>query len=243
MEITPETTIGEIVADDFRTAALFTTLGIDFCCKGDRTVQQVCEKKAIEPSVILSQVKQVVSASGGTSADFRTWPEDMLADYIIRKHHTYVEEKIPIILQYLNKLCRVHGERHPELFEINMLFIGSAGDLASHMKKEELVLFPFVRKMVKAREAATVPGIPHFNTVLNPVEMMKEEHTAEGERFEHIARLTNNYTPPADACSTYKVTFAMLKEFEEDLHTHIHLENNILFPRAIALEKELRVIS
>ena len=133
-----------------------------------------------------------------------------------------------MLLQFLDKLCRVHGERHPELFEINRIFNESARDLESHFKKEEGVLFPFIESLVP------------FGTVENPIAMMMHEHSTEGERFEEIVKLTNNYTPPADACNTYKVTYQMLQEFETDLNRHIHLENNILFPKAIALEKQLR---
>jgi regulator of cell morphogenesis and NO signaling len=150
-----------------------------------------------------------------------------------------VEEKLPILKQYLHKLCQVHGERHPELFEINEEFSQSAGELAAHMKKEEFILFPHIRKMVMTRKDKTQLDVPNFGTVQNPVQMMMDEHTTEGDRFEKIAMLSNKYTPPADGCNTYRVTYALLNEFEEDLHLHIHLENNILFPKAIEMEREL----
>jgi regulator of cell morphogenesis and NO signaling len=129
----------------------------------------------------------------------------------------------------------VHGERHPELLEIESLFLGSAGALTAHMKKEELVLFPYIKKMVSKGPVEK----PHFGTVQNPVQMMMNEHEVEGGRFREIAELSHNYTPPEDGCNTYRVAFAVLKEYENDLHLHIHLENNILFPKAIALEKKL----
>ncbi len=154
-------------------------------------------------------------------------------------YHRYVEEKIQEIKSYLGKICKVHGNHHPELFEINELFHACAGELAMHMKKEELILFPFIRKMVKAKLQGTPLDASHFGTVENPINMMKHEHDAEGERFRKIFQLSNSYTPPQDACNTYKVTFALLKEFEEDLHLHIHLENNILFPKAVEMEKLL----
>lgn len=237
METTNKVTIGEIVAQDFRTAAIFSRYGIDFCCKGHRTLEEVCEKKNIDEDMLTAQLEAAMKNSDGQSIDYKVWPLDLLTDYIEKTHHRYIEEKTPALLQFLNKLCKVHGERHPELFEINSLFTQSAGDLAAHLKKEELILFPFIRKMVNAQMRQEYLEMPHFGTVENPVAMMKEEHSAEGERFEKIAELTNNYTPPADACNTYRVTFAMLQEFETDLHRHIHIENNILFPKAIALEK------
>ncbi|RVT77700.1 iron-sulfur cluster repair di-iron protein [Flavobacterium sufflavum] len=238
METLEKKTIGEYVAKDFRTAAIFSKYGIDFCCKGNRTIEQACEKKFIDANEIQEEINAVLATKNDNTIDFQSWPLDLLVDYIEKTHHRYVEDKTQILLPFLDKLCRVHGASHPELFEINELFIGCAGELAQHMKKEELILFPFIKKLVKASLSDELIQQPHFGTVENPIAMMMHEHDAEGERFRKIDGLTNNYTPPADACNTYKVTFAMLQEFEQDLHKHIHLENNILFPKAVALEKK-----
>ncbi|WP_338840756.1 iron-sulfur cluster repair di-iron protein [Flavobacterium ginsenosidimutans] len=238
MENLKNKTIGSFVAEDFRTAAVFSKYRIDFCCKGNRTVTEVCEKQNIDADALLENVLQVVQSENSGSIDFNSWPLDLLADYIEKTHHRYVEEKTNVLLPFLDKLCKVHGANHPELFKINELFIGCAGELSQHMKKEELVLFPFVKRMIKTKESDGILSQPSFGTVSNPIAMMMHEHDNEGERFRAIAELTNNYTPPADACTTYRVTFAMLKEFEEDLHKHIHLENNILFPKAVVLEKD-----
>jgi len=233
-----EKQIGQFVADDFRTAAVFNKYGIDFCCKGDRTVEEVCEKKGLSATTLIDELHAVLNSKTDQSIDYKSWPLDLLAEYIEKKHHRYVEEKSVVLRQFLNKLCSVHGNRHPELFEINELFTASAGELATHMKKEELIIFPFVKRMVKAKLDNVAVQSPQFGTVGNPIAMMMEEHENEGERFRQIAELTNNYTPPADGCNTYQVTFAMLDEFEKDLHLHIHLENNILFPAAIKLEQQ-----
>lgn len=230
--------IGQYVADDFRTAAIFSKYKIDFCCNGNRTVAEACDKKGIDSNVLLDELNAVLNSKIGETIDYKSWPIDLLVEYIEKKHHRYVEEKIPVLRQFLDKLCRVHGERHPELFKINELFTASAGELASHMKKEELILFPFVKRMVKAKLGNEAIQSPQFGTVENPIAMMMEEHDNEGQRFRDIAQLTDNYTPPADACNTYKVTYAMLDEFEKDLHLHIHLENNILFPKTIKLEQQ-----
>lgn len=238
MENLKNKTIGSFVAEDFRTAAVFSKFNIDFCCKGNRTVTEVCEKQNIDADTLLQNVYDVLQSDRNGSIDFNSWPLDLLADYIEKTHHRYVEEKSQVLLAFLDKLCKVHGANHPELFRINELFIGCAGELAQHMKKEELVLFPFVKRMVKTKDSDGVLSQPSFGTVSNPIAMMMHEHDNEGERFREIAALTNGYNPPADACTTYKVTFAMLKEFEEDLHKHIHLENNILFPKAVLLEQE-----
>ena len=234
--LTQEKTIGDYVAENFRTAEVFKKYHIDFCCKGGRTVQEACDKKKVSPEEIYKELEEVANRKS-EDIDFNAWPLDLLADYVEKTHHRYVEEKSAMLIPYLNKLCKVHGERHPELFKINELFSGSAEDLAAHMKKEELILFPFIRKMVEAKKSGEELQSPRFGTVENPVAMMKEEHEAEGERFVKIAELTNNYQFPADACGTYQVTFRMLEDFQNDLHKHIHLENNILFPKAIALEK------
>ena len=239
MNILESTTIGEIVAADYRTAALFSQLGIDFCCKGHRTLEEVCTKKNLNPENIKHDLTSIMSKNDDNTIDFKSWEIDLLSDYVEKTHHRYVEENSQVLLGMLNKLCKVHGDRHPELFEINQLFLESAQDLAAHMKKEELILFPFIRKMVAAKRGQQPIVRPHFGTVDNPISMMMHEHDTEGERFRKIAMLTENYNPPADACTTYRTAFSMLDHFEKDLHKHIHLENNILFPSAQQMEKML----
>lgn len=243
MNIQENQIIGELVAQDYRTASVFKKHGIDFCCNGNRTIADACEKKKIESSALIEKLLQVVQQNNDQSIDFNAWSLDLLADYIEKKHHRYVVQKTQEIIPFLHKVARVHGDRHPELFEIEQLFNDSASELAAHMKKEELMLFPFIRKMVKLQNDNEPFTPPMFGTVQNPIEMMHHEHDTEGNRFRKIAELTQGYVPPADACNTYRVTFALLKEFEEDLHLHIHLENNILFPKAIALEQELTTSS
>lgn len=238
MESLIEKPIGQIVADDYRTAQIFKNHKIDFCCQGNRSIQEAAAKQKLDAQILIDEITSLQQETQEGTVEFKTWPLDLLADYIEKKHHRYVEEKIPVLKPYLEKLCKVHGDRHPELLEITTHFNKSAGELASHMKKEELILFPAVRKMVKAKETGTTLEKPHFGTVKNPIQMMMIEHENEGERFRLIAELSNNYTPPEDACNTYRVTFALLQEFENDLHRHIHLENNILFPKAAELEKE-----
>ena len=237
MKLTNKTTIGEIVADDFRTAAIFTKYHIDFCCKGYRTIEEVCKKRDIDENVLIEHIEKAKNSSANQSFDYKTWTVDMITDYITKTHHKYVEEKAPIIIQYLTKLCGVHGPIHPELHEIHTIFTKSVLDLTAHMKREELVLFPFIKKMKIAQSKGTPLETPSFFSIENPIAKLKEDHIAEGERFRRIAALTNNYTPPNESCNTYKAAFAMLEEFDKDLKKHIHMENNILFPKAIELEK------
>src|SRR5690554_372171 len=241
MKTTEQLTIGELVAKDYRAATVFESFGIDFCCKGNRTVEEACENKKIDALEVKAQLDQVLSAASEESMDYNKWPLDLLADYIEKKHHRYVEERIPLLIQYLNKLCKVHGDTHPELFEITRLFGETAGELTAHMKKEELILFPYIRKMLKKSQAGErLADAVHFATIKNPIKAMMEEHEDEGERFFKLAELTGKYTPPADACNTYRVTYALLDEFEHDLHKHIHLENNILFPKSVHFEEKIK---
>jgi regulator of cell morphogenesis and NO signaling len=239
MNIDNNQNIGEIVADNYRAATVFKSYGIDFCCKGNRSVSEVCEANNLDEDQLIHELYTYVNGTNADRTDYQNWPLDHLVNYIERKHHAYVESKSLEIKEYLTKICSVHGEQHPELLEINDLFVESSGDLGAHMKKEELILFPFVRKLQAAKDLGSEMERPHFGHAENPIDMMKEEHEDEGERFRQISTLSNNYSIPEDGCNTYGVTYALLKEFEDDLHLHIHLENNILFPRVIALEKEV----
>lgn len=231
--------IGQIVADDYRTATVFKSHDIDFCCNGDRSLTEASAHQNIPLDKLTAEILAITNTPVQSANDYQSWPADLLADYIERMHHTYVRDKSNDISELLNKLCKVHGKQHPELLEIRVLFLESVGELAMHMQKEELILFPRIRKMVKAQADQKSPEPARFGTVQNPIRMMMHEHDTEGERFRQIARLSNNYEPPQDGCNTYRVTFALLQEFEDNLHQHVHLENNILFPKAIELEKKL----
>jgi regulator of cell morphogenesis and NO signaling len=239
MNISKDNVIGKVVAEDYRAASVFKSFGIDFCCKGNRSIEEVCEQANIGSDTVIHKLNQVLIEKENLNNDYQSWDIDLLADYIEKKHHRYVAGKIPEIKTYLNKVASVHGARHPELIEIENLFTASAQELLFHMEKEEKILFPQIRKMMQTEQQKMEFNKPPFGTVENPIQMMMQEHENEGDRFRKIEELSDNYTPPLDACTTYRVAFALLKEFEEDLHLHIHLENNILFPKAIELEKEL----
>ena len=238
MSIFLQKTIGELVAEDYRRAAVFSKYKLDFCCKGNRTLPEACEAKNLELDQILADLESITdNACRIPSAE--NLPPGQLAQYIEKVHHTYVEEAISQLGPYLNKVVSAHGNSNPELVEIAQEFKNSAGELVKHMRKEELILFPYIRKLEEALKEKEAFTKPHFQTIENPVRMMRDEHQAEGERFEKIRSLTNNYEVPEGACNTFRVTYALLEEFEKDLHRHIHLENNILFPQAQQLEKEL----
>lgn len=238
-----EKNIGAIVAEDYRTAQVFKNHKIDFCCKGNRTISEVAKKNNLDADLLLRELEAINNPNTNEGVDFKTWPLDLLADYIEKKHHRYVEEKIPVLKQYLTKLCQVHGDRHTELFVINDQFSHAADELTMHMKKEELIVFPAIRKMMNDEKSGAKSSKFHFGSIENPIKVMMEEHEIEGDRFREIDALSNGYTPPEDACNTYRVAYSLLQEFEADLHQHIHLENNLLFPKAAALEATLFELS
>lgn len=240
MNIRGQQSIGSIVAHDYRAAAVLTAHGIDFCCKGGRTVDEVCQTKGIDPGLLNREIDAALARDTHDGEDFRNWSLAHLIDHIEQVHHRYVEQRLQVLREYLDKLCKVHGERHPELFGIRDEFSACGAAMAVHMKKEEFLLFPFIKQLEKAQQEGNLPPTPHFGTVNNPVHMMMDDHDAEGERFRRIKQLSWGYANPPDGCVTYSTAMRMLQEFEEDLHKHIHLENNILFPRAVALESDLR---
>jgi regulator of cell morphogenesis and NO signaling len=240
MNITAERTIGSIVAEDYRAASVLTAHGIDFCCKGGRSIEEVCRKNNLDPAQLTSEILTVLSSDANVGDAYTKWSMTQLTGHIEQVHHRFVEAQTAVLKIYLDKLCKVHGEHHPELFEIAREFEECAEAMAVHMKKEELILFPFVRRMEKAWQEGVALPAAQFGTVANPVEMMKEDHDAEGERFRRIDALSKGYQNPPDGCATYSTAMNMLREFEQDLHLHIHLENNILFPKALDLEARLR---
>lgn len=240
METIDTLTLGEIVKQNYKAADVLEKFSLDFCCKGHQKLEEACATRGIDPGLVRTELEQVLtSEEKGNEVEYDAWPLRELVDYIIRRHHKYVETQTPKIQAYLEKLGRVHGDRHPELFTIRQLFNEVGGELAVHMKKEELMLFPFIKKIERAKETNTAAESPLFSSVKSPVKMMMDDHAEEGVKFEKIAELSGNYEVPTDGCSTYALTYQLLKEFERDLHLHIHLENNILFPKSIRLEAEL----
>jgi regulator of cell morphogenesis and NO signaling len=168
--------------------------------------------------------------------NFQTATLEALVDHLVRKHHSFTRLEIGRLNALLEKVCLAHGENHPELFRINMLFRELGADLETHMTKEERVLFPYVIRMEAAAKQHVPLFRPPFGTVANPVRMMMLEHDRAGELLKEIRALSSDYTPPADGCFSYQTLYTALKALEKDLHQHIHLENNILFPRAVEME-------
>ncbi|MDC1162472.1 iron-sulfur cluster repair di-iron protein [Tenacibaculum sp.] len=238
MIVSKEKTVADYVTENIKTAHVFKKHGIDFCCGGGITVEKACVKKNVDQSILEKELSEVEVVKD-LIEDYDKWELDFLMVYIENVHHIYVKENLPLISQYANKVVKVHGHYYQEVKLINQLFHEVANELVLHLQKEEQILFPFIKQLVTAKKEGNKNTTAPFSTVNNPIRMMEYEHEKAGDAFKEIARLTNNYAPPAEACNTFKALYAKLEEFEKDLHKHIHLENNILHPKAIILEKEI----
>lgn len=238
MELNDKRTVAEVVTENINTAHVFRKYGIDFCCGGGVEVRRAAEKAGVNYEELVRELLLTVS-SNTNSNNYNNWELDYLADYIVNVHHSYIEESIPLIVQYASRVVQVHGSAYPELIQIQRLFSEVAAELGGHCKKEEMILFPFVKKMQGVKKEGNHMERPAFDTVHNPIRMMEADHEEAGANFRKISALSNSYTPPEGVCNTFKAFYAKLEEFEQDLHQHVHLENNILFPRSISLEKEL----
>ena len=227
-------TVGEIVTENFQTADIFKKYQIDFCCGGGISLAEVCKKKNLDLKEIENELL-ALNNQVPKSHDFKNWELDFLIDYIVQTHHTYIMKSLPTLYQYLEKVARVHGKNYPQTIEIKNQFKIVAEELIDHMQKEEKTLFPYIKKIVEAKKVGQSLPIPDFGSIKNPIKVMEHEHENAGNIFKNIASLTNDYQPPEGACTTFKVMYSKLQEFENDLHQHIHLENNILFPKAIEL--------
>lgn len=239
MELIPDRSVADYVTENIKASHIFKKYGIDFCCGGGISLEKACENKDVEYSQLVEEL-QSLDLTARKGINFNDLPLNELIDHIVEKHHKYVEANIGLLIQYSSKVAKVHGTNNPELIKVDKLFQEVAGELASHLKKEELILFPFIKKMLIAEREKTPVNIPHFSTVENPIKMMEDEHEEAGNIFKEISLITNNYTPPAHACNTFRALYDKLDEFEQDLHQHIHLENNILHPKALKLEEKLR---
>ena len=228
-------TVGDLVADDFRAAAVFEEFGIDFCCGGRRTLDEACRAVAADPRTVVHALT-ALPREIDTVEDPARWPIPQLIDYIVTTHHAYLRSAMPAIARHLSKLREVHGARHPELAQVAAYFEQIVADLSQHMLKEEQVLFPYVRDLAEAGDSCGRTQSP-FGTVANPIRMMEREHREVSDALTLIRELTSGYAAPSDGCTTYAVTMEELQQFERDLHRHVHLENNVLFPAALRIEQ------
>jgi regulator of cell morphogenesis and NO signaling len=242
MENIKNKTVGEIVKLDFRAADVFSSHGIDFCCGGKISVSEACKNSNCDEASVFSELEALKYQHGSAVHDFDSWNIGFLADYIQNTHHQYVSKAIPQILPLAQKVADVHGANHSEVVVINELFQDLADELLAHMQKEEQILFPYIKKLVASEAAGSCDDPACFGTIASPIAVMEDEHENAGVILKQLSNLSDGYTVPDDACNTFRVLYGKLKEFEDDLHRHIHLENNILFPKAIEMEHSLLAV-
>ncbi len=238
-EVIQKLTLAQIVSKDSRAAAVFEKYQLDFCCNGAKPFEEACMEQGLNSTEILSEIDNTHNGAGENSLRFNGWELDFLVDYIINNHHHYVRQAIPVISAHSTKVASVHGKIHPETVEMARIFSSVYKELKQHLMKEEELLFPYIKFLVKVKNNLSSYERPFFGTIANPIKMMEAEHLSAGNGMFAIRKLTDNYSIPLDACNTYAVYLKELKEFEEDLHKHVYLENSILFPKAVELEEKL----
>lgn len=231
-----DATIGELVAKDLRKVEIFKKYGLDFCCGGNKTVKEACNEQGLDVAKIEQELQSVDKITDNNPLPYNDWDLDFLTDFIVNTHHKYVRKSLPEIRAYALKVAQVHGDNHPELIPVHQLVEEMNSELVSHMQKEENVLFPYIKELIE-KEGSKLSV--NNGSIKAPIGLMIAEHESVGDILKEIRTLTNDYSLPEDGCATYSILFRMLDEFENDLHIHIHLENNILFPKAEKLEAQL----
>jgi regulator of cell morphogenesis and NO signaling len=231
----PARTVGEIVAEDYRTAEVFEKYRIDFCCGGKVTVEAACRERGIDPGLLVREIEAAQREPVARGENYASWTLAFLADYIVNTHHAWLRENTGQTAAYARKIAEVHGGRHPEAIEVAKIFDRVAADMSDHLRAEEEVFFPAVKRLEAARREGTVPSQQDRQLLATSLGNLHHEHEEIGAAVHTIRALAQGYAIPGDVCTTYAVTFQRLREFEEDLHKHVHLENNILFPKAAGL--------
>lgn len=233
-ELSLQTHVGAWVAERPQTSRVFERLNVDYCCHGATPLAEACALRGLDPQEVLSQLRAATAAHASTPEP--RWIEatlSSLCDHIEQTHHAYLNAELPRLDGLLAKTIAAHGTQHPELLEVRAAFDDLRAELGPHMFKEERILFPAIRSL---EQSAARPSFP-FGTIANPIRMMEHEHDNAGHALGRIREATRDYEPPADACNTYRALLDGLRQLEQDMHQHVHKENNILFPRAQALEQ------
>lgn len=233
--ITPDKTVGQLVAEQPARSRVFEKLGIDYCCGGKKPLAEACATRGLETDAVVRDLTACDAAAPGPEEDWTKAPLTELANHVVRAHHDYLREALPRLTMLTGKVANAHGANDPRLIELRDVFAGFREELEEHMAKEEMILFPLIRKM---DSADTRPKF-HCGSVQNPIRVMLAEHDDAGQDLEKMRRLTDGFSAPATACNTYRAMLQALEEIEADMHQHVHLENNIMFPRAEALEAAL----
>lgn len=220
-------TVAQLAVSHPGALAVFTRYNIDFCCGGHRSIDDACLRLGLDPEKIKQEIYQSSGSETSQSLHPENWNSTFLVDFIIQNHHSYVRESIPEIQQFLDKVCDAHGNESLELLNIRERFMDLAEELTAHLEKEELILFPAIKRL----DAQSHDDHPLSIAIQPPILSMEQEHVVAGDLLKEIRSLSNNYTPPDFACPTFKITYQKLQQFDNDLMHHIHLENNILFER------------
>jgi regulator of cell morphogenesis and NO signaling len=226
-------TIGEIVAEDYRTAKVFESHGIDFCCGGNIALRIICQEKEIDVALLIKELEAVKDEPVERNQDFSAWELSFLADYIVNVHHGYLKENMDKIDGYTSKIAEVHGSNHPEAVEIASIFSKIVANLKAHLREEEEEFFPALKRVETNKKTETKPTAEDVETIKESLKNLGKEHEEIGDAVHQIRRLSGGYTIPPDVCNTFALAYRKLEEFEDDLHKHVHLENNILFPKTV----------
>lgn len=240
MSFTSTTRVGEIAAANPAAKKVLEEAGVDYCCGGAKSLRDACMHTGVSADEILKRLPENSIEAGPGDANWTSARLKDLTGHIVEKHHKYVRRALPRVSTLLAKVRTKHGGNHPELARIEEEFLGLEQEMYAHMQKEEQILFPYIEKLERAEEGKEEFEPPFFQTVRNPVHMMMQEHDSAGEALKAMRKLGNGYQAPTEACESYREVYRSLEEFEADMHTHVHLENNILFPRAVELEAKIR---
>lgn len=232
-----KSSLAEIVRENIHTAPVLEEYGFNFCCHGDSNLDDVCRERGIDIESVVEKLYKTRQGLSGIDINFNDLEADELCDYIVNKHHSYVTQSLPQILNHLGKVIGKHGKNHPELEQVLYYFSELRKELEPHLRKEEFILFPYIKTLCKTIEDDPDSKSP-TSLIQNPINVLVKEHDHAAEYLRDIRALTEDYTPPVDACTTYKLVLAELQAFEKDLHIHVHLENNILFPKVIKMEQD-----
>ena len=240
--ITTNMTVREIAVEEPESTRIFEKLKIDYCCGGNRPLAEACASAGVDVDNLMEMLAEVTepNTQNEGASDFQNTPVPDLIEHIVNKHHVFTKSEIARLQALTNKVLNAHGGNHPELVHLSELWAQLSADLLPHMFKEEQILFPYIVGMARAADRNQPGPFAPFVTVNNPVRMMMREHDAAGEILRELRKLTSDYKTPPDACISYQTLYQALEELEKDLHQHIHLENNILFPKALDLEESLR---
>ncbi len=232
---TSNKTIGEIVVDDYRTSKVFEKYGIDFCCGGKVVLSTICDEKGLDFSTVTRELEEVKNQQIERDQNYYSWELPFLIDYIVNVHHGYLKENTEQIKTHIKKIASVHGELHSELFEITSIFDKIANDMSIHLKEEEDVLFPALKRADTNKKTDSALLTEDLELISHSLERLGQDHEEIGVAVHKINHLTNGYEIPDGVCNTFLLTYKELKKFEDDLHKHVHLENNILFLEAVKL--------